>query len=128
MASYGDFTGNCGENSSAKADHPLQPNQTVRLNGNDDLSSCVKGNDDACAYGIELKGSPGIYDYVVELDAQGPSGLGSGSMYYAFKDESGDVYHLSVYSSSRSVHTVRYNSKKPAIVEFKWDNHSIDDW
>ena len=128
MTSYGDFAGRCGEDSSAEAEFALQPNMTVRLNGNEDLSNCVKGNDGACAYGIELKGSPGIYDYVVQLDAQGPKGFGSGSMYYAFKDETGDVYHLSVYSSTRSVHTVRYNSEKPAIVSFKWSNHSIDDW
>lgn len=128
MTSYGDFAGKCGEDNSAMAEFGLQPNQTLRLNGNEDLSSCVLGNDGACAYGIQLKQSPGIYDYVVQVDAQGPSGAFSGAMYFAFKDASGDIYHLSVYSSTRSVHTVRYNSNQPAIVEFRWNNHRIDDW
>jgi hypothetical protein len=125
MAGFANFSGTCGENSSATADHPLQPNQQVQVNGNSDLSSCVRANDGGCVYGITLTGSPGIYDYVVNVDAQGPSGAFSGAMYLAFTDESGDKYHLMVYSSSRSVHTVRYNSDKPAITRIEWSNHSI---
>jgi len=122
-----EFTGKCGENSYATSDVGLQPNETMEINGNTDLSTCVIANDDAKVYGIKLTGSPGIYDYVVNVDAVGPSGFGSGSMYLAFTDETGDKYHLSIYSSTRSVHTVRYNSKKPAIVKVEWNNHSISD-
>jgi hypothetical protein len=125
MSGFGIFTGNCGNNSSATSEKGLQVNQQVQLNGNTDLSSCVTANDGACVYGITLTGSPGIYDYVVNVDAQGPSGFGSGSMYLAFTDETGDTYKLSIYSSHRSVHTVRYNSDKPAIFSFQWNNHSI---
>jgi hypothetical protein len=125
MAGFGDFEGNCGNNNSATSTHGLQVNQQVRLNDNSDLSSCVTANDGACVYGITLTGSPGIYDYVVNVDGQGPRGIGSGSMYLAFKDETGDVYYLSIYSSSRSVHTVRYNSDKPAIFAFRWSNTSF---
>ena len=45
-------------------------------------------------------------------------------MYLHFTDETGDRYALSIYSSSRSVHTVRYNSQKPAIVKIEWSNTS----
>ncbi len=121
----GIFTGNCGENSSATSDTGLQVNQAVQLNGNTDLSSCIQANGGACVYGITLTGSPGIYDYVLNVDAQGPSGFGSGSMYLAFTDQTGDTYKLSIYSSTRSTHTVRYNSEKPAIFKIQWSNTSI---
>src|SRR5579875_701020 len=130
MSGFADFSGECGQGEDkpklAKSQYHLQVNQQVKLNGNTDLSSCVVANDGGCVYGITLTGSPGIYDYVVNVDAQGPSGFGSGSMYLAFKDETGDVYYLSIYSSHRSVHTVRYNSKNAAIVAFKWSNYSFD--
>lgn len=125
MAGFGIFEGQCGENSSAKSQYGLQVNQQVQLNGNSDLSSCVRANDGGCVYGITLTGSPGIYDYVVNVDAQGPSGFGSGSMYLAFTDQSGDTYKLSIYSSYRSTHTVRYNSEAPSIMKFQWSNTSI---
>jgi hypothetical protein len=120
-----EFTGQCGENNSATSAKGLQPNEQVSLNGNTDLSTCIKANDGGCVYGISLTGSPGFYDYVVNVDAQGPSGFGSGSMYLAFTDESGDTYKLSVYSSKRSMHTVRYDSEKPAIKRIQWSNTSI---
>lgn len=121
----GVFAGSCGQNSSAVSEYGLAVNQVVELNGNTDLSGCVQANDDACVYGIRLAGSPGIYDYVVEVDAQGPRGFGSGSMYLAFTDQSGDTYKLSIYSSTRSVHTVRYNSEQPNIMKIQWSNTSI---
>ena len=124
-----DFTGDCGEAKDTphviKSDRGLQPNEQVSLNGNTDLSTCLVGNDKACVYSITLTGSPGIYDYVVNVDAQGPSGFGSGSIYLAFTDASGDTYKLSIYSSSRSVHTVRYNSEEPAIKAISWCDSSF---
>ena len=125
MTAVGVFTGQCGQNSTATSTTGLQVNQAVQLNSNTDLSSCIQANGGACVYGITLTGSPGIYDYVLNVDAQGPSGFGSGSMYLAFTDETGDTYKLSIYSSSRSTHTVRYNSEKPAIFNIQWSNTSI---
>jgi hypothetical protein len=129
MTQFAEFRGECGEGGDkpkeAVSEYHLQLNQQVKLNGNADLSSCVVANNGGRVYGITLTGSPGIYDYVVNVDAQGPSGFGSGSMYLAFKDETGDVYYLSIYSSHRSVHTVRYNSEHAAIVAFKWSNYSF---
>jgi hypothetical protein len=52
-------------------------------------------NNGGRVYGITLTGSPGSYDY------------------------------LSIYSSHRSVHTVRYNSEYAPIVAFKWSNYSF---
>ena len=100
--------------------------EAAAIDGNTDLSTCMVANGGAKVYGITLTGSPGIYDYVVNVDAQGPSGFGSGSMYLAFTDQSGDTYYLSIYSSSRSVHTVRYNSQQPAIVKMWWSDYSFD--
>lgn len=124
------FTGKCGEAgkgqvNSVTSDKGLQVNEQASVDGNTDLSTCLVANDDARVYSITLTGSPGIYDYVVNVDAQGPSGFGSGSMYLAFTDESGDTYYLSIYSSHRSVHTVRYNSKQPAIKKISWSDYSF---
>ncbi len=121
----GDFKGTCGENSFAASQYGLELNTPMCINGNTDLNSCVRANDGGCVYGITVTGSPGIYDYVVNVDAQGPKGWKSGSMYLAFTDQTGDTYKLSIYSSTRSVHTVRYNSKAPLIIKFRWSNTSI---
>lgn len=121
----GIFTGNCGNNSVATSQAGLQVNSQVQLNGNIDLSGCMTFNDGGCVYGITLTGSPGIYDYVLNVDAQGPKGAFSGSGYLAFTDLTGDTYRLSIYSSTRSTHTVRYNSSNPTIVKIQWNNHSI---
>jgi len=128
-----DFSGNCGEGSTRGAPMAvtsvagLQPNEKVRINGTTDLSGCLIGNDDARVYGISMSKQDGdrIYDYILNVDAQGPEGFGSGSMYLAFTDESGDRYDLSIYSSSRSVHTLKYNSQKPIIKKIQWSDYSF---
>ena len=126
-----DFTGDCGEGTqkghplSVTSSRGLQPNETASIRENTDLSYCMLANDGGRVFGITLNPSPGIYDYVVHVDAQGPKGIGSGSMYLAFTDETDDTYFLSIYSSSRSVHTVRYNSKRPAIKKIWWSNYSF---
>lgn len=125
MSSIGIFTGNCGQNSSATSEHGLQVNSTVQLNGNTDLSGCIQANDGGCVYGITLTGSPGFYDYVLNVDAQGPKGFGSGSMYLYFTDQTDDTYLLRIYSSKRSTHTVRYDSENPAIKKIEWSNTSL---
>lgn len=114
-----------GQNSRAECPQGMGVNSQVAILGDTNLSGTIQFNDAGCVYGITLTGSPGIYDYVVNVDAQGPKGVGSGSGYLAFTDRSGDTYKLSLYSSTRSVHTVRYNSKQPEIVKIRWDNHSI---
>lgn len=125
-----DFTGNCGEAqsnpNSVTSSRGMQPNEVVTVNGNVDLSTCIVANGNAKVYGITLTGSPGYYDYVVNIDAQGPSGFGSGSMYLAFTDESGDTYYISIYSSTRSTHTLRYDSNAPAIKTIYWCDVSFD--
>lgn len=121
-----EFTGSCGENSSASSGAGLQVNQQVELNGNTDLSSCVQANGGGCVYSVTLSNSPDpIYDYILNVDAQGPSGIFSGSMHLAFTDQTSDTYHLAVFSSERKMHTLQYNSKQPAIMSFQWSNTSI---
>ena len=97
----------------------------MRINGKTDLSGCIQANDGGCVYGISLRRSEGIYRYTVTVDAQGPSGFFSGSMYLKFTDQTGDVYRLSVFRSDRDTHTVSYNSDKPAIVNIQWSNTFI---
>ncbi len=125
-----DFQGACGQGTSgpqsAVSSKGLQVNEQASVNGNTDLSTCLVANGNGCVYGITLTGSPGIYDFVVNVDAQGPSGFGSGAMHLAFTDASGDTYYLKVYSSSRSVHTVRYNSQQPAIMKIWWSNYDFN--
>ena len=125
MASVGIFEGTCGQNSFATSEEGLQVNSSVQLNGSTDLSNCMQANDNACVYGITLTQSPGSYDYVLMVDAQGPKGIGSGAMHLYFTDKTGDVYSLEIDSSTRSTHTVRYNSNNPAIIEIKWNNKSV---
>lgn len=119
------FVGKAGENSSAVPEYEgagLKPNHILAINKQEDLSGIIEFNDGGCVYGITLSGSPGIYDYVLNVDAKGPSGAFSGSGHLKFTDETGDVYTLGIYSSTRSVHTVRYSSSKPNIVKVEWSN------
>jgi hypothetical protein len=123
MASYADFTGGCGQNQQATSSTALQLNQGVRLNGNTDLSGCMTANDGGCIYGITLLiATNPLYEYCLNVDGQGPSGAGSGSMYLLFTDQTNDTYSLSLYSSKRKMHTVSYNSDKPAIWKIQWSN------
>ena len=116
------FTGAAGQNSSATSAMGLQANETVSINGKTDLSSIIQANDGGCVFGIKLTTSPWLYDYVVEVDARGPKGLTSGSMYLNFTDETGDTYALRIFDSSRRTHTVTYNSKQPTITKIRWSN------
>lgn len=121
-----DFTATkIGENSSAERRDGMTVNSEVTINSSSNLYDIIRFNDKGCVYGITLTGSPGIYDYVLNVDAQGPEGFFSGAGYLAFTDKSGDTYKLSIYSSTRSIHTVRYNSQQPEIVKIQWSNESI---
>ena len=95
-------------------------NSALVIDGQEDLSNIIVFNGDGCVYGITLTGSPGYYDYVVNVDAKGPKGAFSGSGHLRFTDESNDYYDLSIYSSTRSTHTVRYNSDRPKIKKVEW--------
>ena len=121
-----DFTAKAiGENSFAERRDGMTVNSEVSINGSTNLHDQIKFNDKGCVYTITLTGSPGFYDYVLNVDAEGPRGAGSGSGYLAFTDETGDVYKLGIYSSTRSTHTLRYNSSKPKIVRIEWNNKPI---
>jgi hypothetical protein len=120
----GNFTSNnCGQvNGTATSDTGLQPGADVAINGNTDLSSCIVGNSGGKVYGIRLVSNAGFYSYRVDVDAQGPSGIGSGSINLAFTDQTGDTYKLAITSSRREEHTVSYNSDKPSIVKITWND------
>jgi hypothetical protein len=123
-----DFKGQCGECKSgyytATCTGGMQVGQSATVNGNSP-QACVVANDGGTVYGIELQTVAGIYDYQVRVDAKGPKGIGSGSMYLAFEDQTGDIYYLSIYSSTREWHQVSYNSSKPALVKIFWSDYSF---
>ena len=123
-----DFDGQCGECTkgyyTATSTGGMQPNQSATVNGNSP-QNCVLANDGGTVYAIELQAIAGIYSYQVRVDAKGPKGIGSGSMYLAFEDQTGDIYYLSIFSSSREWHEVSYNSSKPNIVKIFWSNYSF---
>lgn len=66
----------------------------------------------------------GIYKYELLIEAKGPSGLTSGSGYLYFTDRTGDTYGISIWDSSKKVHSLKYNSDKPEITTITWSNTS----
>jgi hypothetical protein len=102
----------------------MQPGQSATVNGAPP-SNCVIANDDAKVFQIQVINNPGIYKYQVRVDAQGPDGPFSGSMYLAFRDKTNDVYYLRIYARRRSWHTVSYNSDNPDIVGIYWSNYAF---
>lgn len=123
-----DFRGDCGEASGvtphSAQSSGMQPFQQASINGGP-VSNCVVGNDGATIYGITLTNTAGFYTYRITVDGQGPSGLFGGFFYLAFTDQSGDTYYLSLYSSTRELHTVDYNSGQPNIVKIWWSDNSF---
>jgi hypothetical protein len=98
----------------------LNPGDQVEINGSTDLSTCIVGNSNARVYQITLQKQAGFFDYVLDVIAQGPSGLGSGWLYLYFTDQTGDRYSLGIYSSTQQQHTVAFNSDQPGIVKIEW--------
>lgn len=122
------FQGDCGEaegSPKSATSNGMQPFQSATINGGP-TSNCMVSNDNGVIFSITLLSIPGIYDYQIAVDAQGPSGPFSGSFYLAFTDESGDTYYLSIFSSKRETHTVDYNSSSPNIVKIWWCDDSFD--
>ena len=132
MSSTGtaDFGGQCGECKdkgayfTATCIGGMQVGQSATVNGNSP-QACVVANDGGTVFAIDLQAVAGIYSYQVRVDAKGPKGAFSGSMYLAFEDQTGDVYYLSIFSSSREWHQVSYNSSKPELVKIYWSNYSF---
>ncbi|WP_152644817.1 hypothetical protein [Kitasatospora griseola] len=121
------FQGECGANSGATSEQGLKIGQQVQVGDETDLSSCVVGNNQACVYSIRLIVNSGVYGYAIQVDGQGPRTL-VGSFYLAFKDDTGAIYKLNLTSSTRSTHTVKFNTAKPIFHSFKWSNGPIPKW
>lgn len=124
-----DFDGQCGECTSGYysahcSSGGMQANQSATVNGGP-TNNCVVANDSAAVFEIEMVPIAGIYDWQVRVYAQGPRGIGSGSMYLAFRDQTGDTYYLSIYSSTLEWHEVSYNSSSPAITDIFWSDYSF---
>lgn len=124
MGTSADFTSSdCGKVNGLATGPALKPGAGVlAINGNTDLSSCVVGNYGGCVYQIYLAKHDGHWGYEIWVEAQGPSGAGSGSIWLTFGDESGDHYLLRIYSSTKKWHYLRYNSDKPGITSLNWND------
>lgn len=110
-----------GENGEAHA-APPGGEGIVAIAGSADLSPVIRFNDGGCVFEIRvLRQSSGLFDWIIWVDAQGPS-LTGGSGHLTFTDASGDKYRLSIFRSARYTHTLRYNSKDPAICKIEWSN------
>ena len=124
MTNVANFAGACGEcGQSRQLFQGLMPrrdaesNQSATVNGSSP-QNCVVANDGGAVFEIMLQPIAGIYKFQIRVFAQGPSGAFSGSMYLAFQDLTGDVYYLSVNSSSQEWHEVSYNSDFPPSKQF----------
>lgn len=122
------FNGACGEASGSTPNSAsstgMEVFQQATINGGP-TSNCVVGNDGAKVYGISLAKTSGVYPYQIQVDCQGPSGIFSGFFHLAFTDASGDTYYLNIYSSTRELHTVDYDSTSPNIVKIWWCDNSF---
>ena len=123
------FQGQCGECSdgyyTATCSGGMLVGQSATVNGNSP-QNCVVANDGACVYEITTINNAGPYDYQIRIDAQGPSGPFSGSMHLAFRDATGDVYYIYIYSSTHEWHTISYNSSDPRLTDIYWSDKSFD--
>ncbi len=129
-----DFTGDCGQNTVRGAyfsasclpafPNGLAPGQSASVNGR--LPQfCVVANAGGTVFGVTLQRVAGLYPYQIQVDAQGPRGIGSGYMYLAFRDLSGDTYYLRIFSSDRKQHTVGYRSGSPNLQAIYWSNYDF---
>lgn len=121
----GSFSGKSGQNSSASSKTGLKPGQQATINRMTDLSSVIQANDNGRVYSVTLEKIEGVCQYRLVVDAQGPKGLFSGSMFLYFTDQSGDRDALTIFSGTRKIHTMLYNSSAPAVMKIEWSNTSL---
>ena len=118
---------NCGSHKGTATAVPgtpgLAPNSQLAINGNTNLSSCIVGPDGAHVDSIEVVpiANP-IYSYQIQVVGRAPSGVGSGSLYMFFTDETGETYKLWIWRGKTEQHTVDYNSSKPNIMSIRWSD------
>lgn len=99
----------------------LQAHQQLELDGTTDLSAHIAAHGGACVFGVRLAlTNGGDYAYCLEVDAQGASGAFGGGLHLRFRDESGRWYCLYVYTGTRMLHVLRYNSHRPNITHVEW--------
>jgi len=116
-----EFVGTCGQNSFATCAGGAPLGSQIAVNNNTDLSGCVQFNDKGCVYGMTfIKAENGIYSLEVVVDAQGPSGTGSGYGHLKFVDDAGTTAKLKIWDSSRGNHTCQWQSNGSKLVSFYW--------
>ena len=96
------------------ADGALFQDEFVSINGSTDLSRVIVGNSGARVDWIKLERSPipAVF-YRLSIAGQGPSGVGSGSMYIYIEDEGGSTESKWFWSSQNHTLTIDYRAQKP---------------
>ncbi|MGI8808046.1 MAG: eCIS core domain-containing protein [Acidimicrobiales bacterium] len=104
-------------------DGALFQDEVVSINGSTDLRNVIVGNSRACVYGIWLTRSsiPGVY-YTLNIDGQGPAGVGSGSMYVYIEDEGGFTEYKQFFARDHHTLTIDYNGTKAGIKRISWSD------
>jgi len=120
------FTVTDGENpytGSAVCPAPgMPPGSQVEVDGSTDLAAVITGNSGALVNWITLNAQPpgAPFPYVLEVNGQGPAGMGSGGMELVFTDAAGGTNSLTLDRSTPETHTLKYGSGSPNIVSFTW--------
>ncbi len=119
-----------GENGEAHCkSEPMKINESLSIDGKQDLSNIIKFNDNGCVYEIRLITDPTFSlwgnKYEIEVQGQGPKGFFNGSGYLRFFDVTGDHYDLKITNSSNRIHVVDFKSEDPRITRVKWSNKSF---
>lgn len=100
--------------------------QHVSINGDKEIQKWVYRSKDGKVFDIYLgtNSSGGFYKYQILVEAQGPDTgwWTTDGIKLHFTDKTGDEYALDIVSTTRKVHYVRYNSDRPNIISFRWEN------
>jgi hypothetical protein len=99
---------NCGSEIGSATGGPLYPRDgKASINGNTDLSQCIKGQRGSHVNSIAMETYKGVvYRYKIRVNGRGPSGFGQRA-HLTFTLEGGEEATLSIASTTVEDHTVK---------------------
>jgi len=115
------FVGTYGTGGFAVCDAGAPLGSNVAINGSTDLSDYIQFSGNGFVQSMSfIKAQNGIYNMEVVVQAQGPSGLGSGYGYLYFFDNGGVLASLKIFDSSLEQHTVQWQSPGSRLIAVAW--------
>lgn len=121
---YANFTSN-DKFAICDLDDGMAVGQHVMINKTKEIDKYIYRSHEGKVFSIVLMkdGSFG-YEYVLCVYAQGPATgwFSDAGLKLYFIDGAGDKYSLDIVSTTKKVHTLRYNSDKPNIKCITWEN------